>query len=47
MSGIEVIRSASPFLPDTFWVIISGFADFEASQQAVHLQRDYTADASS
>lgn len=36
-SGLEAIKEASAFTPDTLWVMITGFAEFEYAKEALQL----------
>ncbi|WP_240415294.1 response regulator transcription factor [Paenibacillus periandrae] len=37
-SGLEAIQEAAPLSPDTQWIIVTGFADFEYAKEALRLR---------
>ncbi len=37
-SGLEAIQEAAPLSPNTQWIILTGFADFEYAKEALRLK---------
>ncbi|MFD0682011.1 MULTISPECIES: response regulator transcription factor [unclassified Paenibacillus] len=37
-SGLEAIQEAAPLAPDTQWIIVTGFADFQYAKEALRLR---------
>ncbi|SFK98830.1 two-component system, response regulator YesN [Paenibacillus sp. 1_12] len=37
-TGLEAIQEAGPLVPDTQWIIVTGFADFQYAKEAIRLK---------